>query len=57
MFLVSVLLCVGNGLCDGPITLPGVLPNVVCTCVISKGQQWGGLDPLGLSSHGNQLVT
>ena len=28
-----------------------VLPNVVCLSVISKPQQWGGLSPLGLSSH------
>ena len=27
------------------------LPNVVCLSVISKPHQWGGLRPLGLSSH------
>jgi hypothetical protein len=29
----------------------GVLPSVVCLNLISKPQWWGGLGPLGLSSH------
>ena len=29
----------------------GVVPTVVCLCVILKPQEWGGLGPLGLSSY------
>jgi hypothetical protein len=30
----------------------GVLPSVVCLSVIVNSRQWGGLGPLGMSSHG-----
>jgi len=29
-------------------------PSVVCRCVIVNPRQWGGLGPLGLSSHGKK---
>jgi hypothetical protein len=35
----------------------GVLPSVVCLSVISKPQQWGGLDPRKLSSHNKIILT
>jgi hypothetical protein len=44
---VSCECCVlsGRGLCDGPITRPGVLPSVVCLSGISKPRQGGALRP------------
>ena len=34
----------------------GVLPNVVCLSMIVKPWHWGGLGPLGLSSHGKKIT-
>ena len=34
----------------------GFLPSVVCLSVISKPQQLGGLEQLGLSSHEKMLL-
>jgi len=42
----------GRGLCDGPFTISGVLPNVVFLSVISKPQRWG-LAPLRLPTYKN----
>jgi hypothetical protein len=40
MSVVSIVgVLSGRGLCDGPFTIPGVLPNVVCLSVISKPQR------------------
>jgi hypothetical protein len=33
-----------------------VLRRVLCLNVISKAQQWGSLDPIGLSSHGWEKI-
>jgi len=48
VFFGCCVLWSGRGFCE-------VLPSVVCLGMISKRQQRGDLDPLGLSSHKNSL--
>jgi hypothetical protein len=41
----------GRSLCDGLIPRPEKFYRVLCVSVIPTPTQWGGPDPLGLSSH------
>jgi hypothetical protein len=47
----------GRGLCDEPITRPEESYQMWCLRMSPKLQTWGGLGPLGLSSHGKKSVS